>query len=217
LSLEAPKIAMAVTNGSPALGLGDIARIGHSARHIMQSANHMARSGMHMASGAVHGAQGVVRGGMNVKSTLDAAASASQSAKDGFETKMWQGVADGTLDSNDWSQKDVDKVGRAAARNTIFGAMKQGIADKAYKAATGQERVRLDEKGESRTGFVGIGQQYTTNKNGETKKGNNFTVAEQNTKAGNKIGENTAENFAAKVQKRKEDKERNSPWSDLGF
>lgn len=216
LALNASKIAMTVMNGSPAMGIGDIARMGHSMSHAMHSANHMAHAGMHMAGQAGHMAQGAVRGAMNVGSTLDAAGIAGQAAEKDFTSRMQKMQDDGLIGAGDWSQADAKAAGRAAARNTVFGAMKQGIADKAYKAATGQERVRLGADGQ-RSGFVGFGQEFTLDKNGQTAKGNNFTMAEQNQKQGNKIGQNTAESFAAKVQKRKEDKDRNSPWSDLGF
>lgn len=156
LSLGAPKLASSLISGQPAMGIGDIAHIGHSMGHMAHSVGHAAqmagRTAKGAAQGAAHMGQGAVRGAMGAKATLDAAGNAASMTKSNLE----KAKASGLYSGND---KDIEKASRGAYRSTFWNAVGQKIGDKFAKGFTGKERQHIDEMGKI-NGFLKVGQEF---------------------------------------------------------
>ena len=152
LSLGAPKLASSLISGQPAMGIGDIAHIGHSMGHMAHSMGHAAQTAGRTAKGAAHMGQGAVRGAMGAKATLDAAGNAASMTKNNLEKAKASGLYSG-------DDKDIEKASRGAYRSTIRNAVGQKIGDKFAKGFTGNERQHIDEKGKN-NGFLKVGQEF---------------------------------------------------------
>lgn len=160
LSLGAPKLASSLISGQPAMGIGDIAHIGHSMGHMAHSMGHAAqtagRTAKGVAQGAAHMGQGAVRGAMGAKATLDAAGNAASMTKNNLEKSKASGLYSG-------DDKDIKKASRGAFWSTIGNAAGQKIGDKFAKGFTGNERQHIDGKGHN-TGFLKVGQEFYDDK-----------------------------------------------------
>ena len=152
LSLGAPKLASSLISGQPAMGVGDIAHIGHSMGHMAHSMGHAAQTAGHMAQGAAHMGQGAMRGAMGAAATLDAAGNAASMTKNNLEKSKASGLYSG-------NDKDIEKASRGAYWSTIGNAVGQKIGDKFAKGFTGNERQHIDEKGKN-NGFLKVGQEF---------------------------------------------------------
>lgn len=162
LSLGAPKLASSLISGQPAMGIGDIAHIGHSMGHMAHSMGHAAQTAGRTAKGAAHMGQGAVRGAMGAKATLDAAGNAASMTKNNLEKAKASGLYSG-------DDKDIEKASRGAYWSTIGNAVGQKIGDKFAKGLTGKERQHIDEHGNN-TGFLKVGQEFYDDKAGRMRK-----------------------------------------------
>ena len=152
ISLNAGKLASSLISGQPAMGVGDIAHIGHSMGHMAHSMGHAAQTAGHMAQGAAHMGQGAMRGAMGAAATLDAAGNAASMTKNNLEKSKASGLYSG-------NDKDIEKASRGAYWSTIGNAVGQKIGDKFAKGFTGNERQHIDENGKN-NGFLKVGQEF---------------------------------------------------------
>ena len=162
LSLGAPKLASSLISGQPAMGIGDIAHIGHSMGHMAHSMGHAAQTAGRTAKGAAHMGQGAVRGAMGAKATLDAAGNAASMTKNNLEKSKASGLYSG-------NDKDISKASRGAYWSTIGNAVGQKIGDKFAKGFTGKERQHLDAE-KHNNGFLKVGQEFYDDKAGRMRK-----------------------------------------------
>lgn len=164
------KIASAVINGSPSMGIGDVA-------NQMRSFGHMAHTAGHAAQGMKHdlqnAAQKVPKAGGQVASfhaNKRAAASAAEDARSAAKHSIAQKAASGEFASNMHSsdpavraqaRKEVAnqmrEAGDMAYKNTMKSSMSEYNKEAMFRALTGMDRSMFGHKGNGR---LQIGQEF---------------------------------------------------------
>lgn len=152
LANKAPQIAGTVISGQASMGVGDIARIGHSLGHAMHSASRMSHDVQNFAKGASHVGQAAARGVAGAASVLDTAQQAASFAGNRVKSAMGDG-------QYSVSSSDIRNAQTGAFFSSIGSAIGQKAADKAHKAVFGSERHHLDENNKNTEGFWRVGQQ----------------------------------------------------------
>lgn len=204
LALNASKIASTVMNGQPSMGVGDLARVGHSMAHAAHSAQHMAHSAGQFGQGAVHAGQNMAKGAAGAFQTLDSIHVAGRNAG---------AKIDAARDSGQWSGTGFDrfKAQAGAAASVFKQSVGQKIGDAAHKAAFGTERHHLDENGDTQ-GFWKVGQQVMVK--GHQRAATAEDVKKHNTEIALKNAEKSF-NKSLSVNEVKKDQDRPYPWPEL--
>lgn len=153
LVLSAPKIANAVMNGSPAVGVGDVANTMRSAAYMGNSINRAAHTATTVGQKAGGLAQKGVRTAMSVGSELKAGADAFRETSQSLSGE------------SSWNRF---KASASAGFNTgLADPLRQRVGDKFYKATTGQDKQHFeyDDRGiRINTGHLAIGDKFIDEK-----------------------------------------------------
>lgn len=155
LATKAPQLANAVISGSPAMGVGDIARMAGSASHALHSAGRTAHNIKQGAQTLGKGIQGVNKWGKSVATTLDAAGQAASRTR--HELNNTSGYTG--------SKFNTAMAGFKAGAGVIGAHLKQSAGDAFHKAMFGENLAneRLKD-GSWQNSFVGFGVDETGNK-----------------------------------------------------
>lgn len=212
------KVAAAVISGNPNLGLGDVAGEFRNAAHAAHIASHHMDSAWQKVGGVAKDAANVGVSAAANYSAGKAAGKDLQGSLDSMGDKALgtgQGLHSGTSGGRFGGRfSNTGAAGAAVKNHTAMGSLGQQIGDKLFKGITGQDKGHTDEHGLN-NGFLQVGQKFTDDQGRER----TATLGDVKKAAAKKAEENKSKQDKKFTNKfyRKNDVDRNSPWSDLGF
>lgn len=203
-TLNSGKMASVIINGSPSMGIGDVARAGHATMHAIRTAGKVVDGVKNVAigkkgadgerhGGMLQGGQAIVRAGGNAAGLFKGAWSSSKSTAADVRS---------AIESKEMSGNEGTAIGEGAAAfaKTIGAAGLQKAKDVGYKLATGKNRQHLGKDGSpDKDRFYGMGERAEHESGFDGRTNATFKdVAKQAVQAGESIAKRQVEIAKAK-------------------